>query len=82
MPGTPSRQLATSGRDQGLKLKDLANNDRRDIQRTSALASVSPSVLPSLDLSFQPVRQMYAQTWVSRGCGKRRSNGGSWKPES
>lgn len=30
MPATLSPQLVMSGRDQGLKLKDLANNERRE----------------------------------------------------
>lgn len=38
--------------DQKVKLKVMARNGRRNIQLTSALTSVSPSVLPSMDTSF------------------------------
>nr|KAF6469835.1 hypothetical protein HJG59_011192 [Molossus molossus] len=37
--------------DQNVKLKNMARSGRRNVHLTSALASVSPSVLPSMDTS-------------------------------
>lgn len=49
------------------------------------MADLSPGICLSTcpsNLWLSHFRQMCAQTWVSRGCGKRRSHGRSWKPES
>lgn len=77
-----SPSLAMSRRNQELSLKDVASNDRRDTRWAAALASVSPSVPLSLNGSFQLVRRTCAETWVSGGCGERRPDGGTRKPEA